>query len=108
MDNPAVIRHVHEDFARSGYEICARAGREISASYAQWGDPLQALAQLDPPVPTLHLYAQPTDPGYLTAQETFATEHPWFTVRRVEARSHFPSVEVPEETAAAIERFVRG
>jgi len=108
VDNPAVLRHVREDFAQSGYEIFARAGREITADYARWGNPLQALARLEPPPPTLHLYAQPTDPSYLVAQQAFAAEHPWFSVLRLEARSHFPSIEVPDETAAAIERFVGG
>jgi pimeloyl-ACP methyl ester carboxylesterase len=106
VDKPAVLRHVREDFAQSGYEIWARAGREITADYGRWGDPLQALALLQPPVPTLHLYAQPTDPSYLAAQQAFAAEHPWFSVVRLDARSHFPSLEVPEDTAAAIERFV--
>jgi pimeloyl-ACP methyl ester carboxylesterase len=108
VDNPAVTRHVREDFAQSGYQMWARAGREVVAAYAQWGSPLQALARLEPPAPTLHLYAQPTDPSYLTAQQAFATEHPWFSILRLEARSHFPSIEVPEETSAAIERFVGG
>jgi pimeloyl-ACP methyl ester carboxylesterase len=108
VDNPAVLRHVREDFAQSGYEIFARAGREITAEYARWGNPLQALARLEPPAPTLHVYAQPTDPGYLAAQQAFAAEHPWFSVLRLDARSHFPSLEVPEETAVAIEHFVGG
>lgn len=37
--------------------------REIGVAYAKAGSPLQALANLDPPVPVLHLYAQPDDPG---------------------------------------------
>jgi pimeloyl-ACP methyl ester carboxylesterase len=63
---------------------------------------------LDPPVPTLHLYSQPADHGYLAAQEVFAVEHPWFQVRRLPARSHFPMLEIPEVVAAAIEHFVVG
>ena len=104
----ADLGHAAGQRRQSGYEMWARAGREVVAAYARWGDALQALGRLEPPAPTLHLYAQPTDPSYLAAQQAFAAEHPWFSVRRVAARSHFPSIEVPEETAAAIERFVGG
>ncbi len=54
----------------------------------------------------LHLYAQPGDPDFLRAQEDFAEEHEWFEVRRLEAHSHFPMLEVPEDLAVAIEEFV--
>jgi hypothetical protein len=55
----------------------------------------------------LHLYAQPADPGYLKVQEEFAAANLWFTVRRVEARSHFPTIEVPAQLVDPIERFLR-
>lgn len=83
-----------------------RAGREIGASYAQWGSPLEALTSLQPPVPVLHLYAQFKDPEFLAAQESFATTHPWFNARKLKAKSHFPTLEVPNEIATAIEEFV--
>lgn len=83
----------------------ARAGREISAAYARQRAPLQALSTLGKPVPVMHLYAQ-DPPGYLEAQEAFAAEHPWFTVRRIAARSHFPMTEVPGVVAAELEQFV--
>ena len=88
-----------------GFEMWARAGREISAAYNQQRAPLQMLAGLEKPVPTLHLYAQ-DPPGYLAAQEAFAAEHPWFNVRKVSAHSHFPMTEVPDVVATEIERFV--
>ena len=84
----------------------ARAGREISAAYARAGSPLQALAKLEPPVAVLHLYAQPDDPGILAAQQSFGVAHPWFQVSKMQARSHYPMYEVPDEMAAAIERFL--
>jgi pimeloyl-ACP methyl ester carboxylesterase len=101
-----VVRFVREVMGSYGFEMWARAGREITAAYAQYGTPLKALAELDPPVPTLHLYGQPPDPGYLAAQEAFAAQQPWFRVRRLEARSHFPTIEAPAEVSAAIEAFV--
>jgi pimeloyl-ACP methyl ester carboxylesterase len=106
VDDAEVIRFVREEMGSYGFEMCSRAGREISAAYAREGNPLRALASLESPVPWLHLYAQPPDPGYLAAQQAFAEEHPWFSVRKLEAQSHFPSIEVPDKVAEAIESFV--
>ena len=45
--------------------------------------------------------------GYLAAQQAlFAAAHPWFQVRKLTARSHFPMFEVPDAIAAEIEAFV--
>jgi pimeloyl-ACP methyl ester carboxylesterase len=106
IDNPSLIRFVREDTGSYGFEMWARAAREISAAYAHAGSPLQALAALDPPVPVLHLYAQPEDHGFLAAQQSFAATHPWFNVCKVNARSHFPMFEVPEEIVKVIEAFL--
>jgi hypothetical protein len=84
----------------------SRAGREISAMFAQEGDPLTALSKLSPPVDVLHVYAQPPAPEYLSAQESFARDHPWFHVRRLEAVSQFPALEIPDETAAVVREFI--
>ena len=106
LDIPELTHYVREDMGSYPFEIWARAGREISGAYAKAGSPLQALATLEPPVPVLHLYAQPEDPGYLAAQQSFRAANPWFQVSKLEARSHFPMHEVPDEMAMAIERFV--
>src|SRR5829696_7460479 len=90
-----------------GFEMWSRAGREISAMFAQEGDPLTALSKLSPPVPVLHVYAQPPAPEYLSTQESFARDHPWFHVRRLEAASQFPTLEVPDETARVVREFVQ-
>jgi hypothetical protein len=89
-----------------GFEMWSRAGREISAMFGQEGDPLTALSKLSPPMPVLHVYAQPAAPEYLSTQESFAREHPWFHVRRLEAASQFPTLEVPDETASVIKEFI--
>ena len=89
-----------------GYEMWSRAGREISAMFAQEGDPLTALSKLSPPVDVLHVYAQPPAPEYLSTQESFAREHPWFSVRRLEAASQFPTLEVPDEAARVVREFI--
>lgn len=87
-------------------EMWARAARAITASFEQFGAPLETIAALDPPPPTLHLYAQPPDPTYLEAQRAVAAEHPWFVVERLSAASHFPTVEVPDVIAEHLDKFV--
>ena len=90
-----------------GVETWARAAREISAAYADLGTPLQALAALNPPPSVLHLYAQPEEPGYLAAQQSFAAAHPWFTVSRLNAGSHFPMWS-PHGQARSTFHYARG
>lgn len=106
LNIPELTRYVREDMGSYPYEMWARAGREISAAYTNAGSPLKALATLDPPVPVLHLYAQPDDPAFLAAQQSFSVEHPWFQVCKVQAQSHFPLIEAPDEIASTIEQFV--
>jgi pimeloyl-ACP methyl ester carboxylesterase len=84
----------------------SRAGREIATQFAAQPVPLRALEELQP-CPTLHLYAQPAADEVLAAQQEYAATHPWFSVRRLDARSHFPMFEVPEDMVAATESFVR-
>jgi pimeloyl-ACP methyl ester carboxylesterase len=103
---PELVRFVREGMGSYGFDMWARAGREIAAAYAREGNPLQALEALNPPVPVLHLYAQPGDPGYLQAQHALAASYPWFHVQKLAAHSHFPMFEVPEAMAQAIEEFV--
>lgn len=105
---PATVdMHIRNEMGSHGFEMWARAGREIAAMYAREGNPLQALSRLSPAVPVLHVYAQPSAPEYLAAQESFAREHAWFSVRRLEAVSHFPMLEVPDETAGVIRQFIQ-
>lgn len=105
---PASVQtHIRNEMESHGFEDWARAGREISAMYAHEGDPLQALSQLSPPVPVLHVYAEPRTPEYLLAQESFARDHSWFAVRRLESVSHFPTIEVPDEIAGVIREFIQ-
>jgi pimeloyl-ACP methyl ester carboxylesterase len=105
---PASVQtQIRNQMLRShGYEMWSRAGREISAVFAGEGDPLTALCKLSQPVPVLHVYAQPPAPEYLSTQESFARDNPWFHVRRLEAASQFPTLEVPNETAAVIREFI--
>jgi pimeloyl-ACP methyl ester carboxylesterase len=89
---------------RQSEEMWMRSGREIEASYRRGGCPLRALSAF-PTVPTVrHVYGQPPAPAYLEAQEQFAAEHEWFSVKRIDARTHFSMIEAPDEVASEIER----
>jgi len=46
------------------------------------------------------------DPGYLSAQQSFAAANPWFAVRELKAHSHFPMLELPDPIVSTIEEFV--
>ena len=104
--NPEVTRFVRGVMGSYGFDMWSRAAREIAVVYERERSPLQALARLDPPVETLHLYATPEDPAFLAAQKEFAAAHPWFHVERLAARSHFPMLEVPDAVAASVDRFL--
>ena len=99
LDIPGLTHYVREDMGSYGFEMWARAGREIGTADAKAGSPLQSLAALRPSVPELHVYAQPEDPGYLAAQRSFGAAHPWFEVSEPGARSHFP-LQTSREIAA--------
>ena len=88
-----------------GYEMWSRAGREIGAEYARYHTPLRAMSELENPPPVLHLFSIPKDQAFLTEQQDFAKNHPWFRVRRLDGKTHFPSLECPEIVAAAIRDF---
>jgi pimeloyl-ACP methyl ester carboxylesterase len=103
-ESAVVARHVREERGSFGFEMWARAAREIERAYLG-PTPLEALAKLDPPAPTLHLVT-PRDAGDLAAQQEFARAHKWFRVERLATTSHFPALEAPEAVAAAILAFV--
>lgn len=105
LEDPTLHAYV-ASMAEFPDEMWARAAREISADFARHGAPLEAIANLQPTPPTLHLYAQPADPDYLAAQQNYAATHPWFRVEHLKAASHFPTLEVPGAVAPAIDAFV--
>lgn len=104
----AILRFVREDMGSFGPEMWHRAGWEIANAYARQFYPLRALSALRPSVPVMHVYSQPADPAYAMAQQSFAADHPWFQVVRLEARSHFPTLEVPDLVVEHLERFLDG
>jgi len=106
IDDDELKCFIPSDMGAYGFDMWACAGRAIEAAYRRWGSPLAALADVEAKLPVLHLYAQPDEPGYLAAQKSFAASHPWYSVVKLAARSHFPMFEVPQEMSAEIERFI--
>jgi pimeloyl-ACP methyl ester carboxylesterase len=95
-----------EVMRKHGADMWMRSGREIMAGYERVGSPTSAWEDLSPPVPVLHLYGQPQDPDFLSAQERFAAGHDWFSVRKLGAQTHFAMIEAAQDVADAIEEFV--
>ncbi|MBE9171131.1 alpha/beta hydrolase [Pleurocapsales cyanobacterium LEGE 06147] len=106
VENPDVIEFVQQEMGSYSAEMWMRSGREIAAGYAKESDPLKALTALNPHVPVLHVYSQPPDLEYLSAQKSYAQDNPWFKVHKLKAKSHFPTFELPDEIATAIEKFM--
>ena len=104
-DSQELISHIRGEMGAFGFEHWSRALREIGAAYDAYGNPLAHLTSLDRPAPAIHLYTQPRTPAYAQGQAEFAKEHPWFRPHLMQAVSHFPTVEAPQETAAAILDF---
>jgi pimeloyl-ACP methyl ester carboxylesterase len=103
----AALTEFVESMKTYGERHWNRAGREIAAQFASQPVPLAAIEACQP-CPTLHVYAQPAAAEVLAAQQEYAATHPWFSVQRLDAHSHFPMFEVPEEMVRAVEAFVRG
>lgn len=108
VNNDRLIHFVRDEMGSYDADTWMRSGREIGGCYERGGYPLKALASLNPPVPTLHIYSQPGDDDYLGAQQAFAKENPWYHIHRLAAHSHFPTFEVSDEIAATIDSFVAG
>jgi pimeloyl-ACP methyl ester carboxylesterase len=100
---PAVHAYI-EEMRRADGPMWQRAAREIASRFAAEARPLAVIERA--PCPTVHIYAQPADPGYLTAQQTYAADHPWFAAHRVSASSHFPMLEAPDEVATHLTELV--
>ena len=105
VEHPRLQEFVSHDMGSHGFGMWSRAGSAIERAYATYRSPLAALSAIRPPVPVLHLYAQPEDAEFLGLQQTYAREHSSFRVRKLAARSHFPMFEVPETMAKLIGEF---
>jgi len=107
-DNQDIVNHVNEEMAGYSFEMWARSGREIARAYARWGNPLQRIAELDEKRPIMHVFSQPTEEAYHTAQRKFAAANPWFNPIKLPGKTHFPTLEQPAAVAATIRQFAAG
>ena len=101
-----VEKYLHDVVSKFECEMWGRAARAVEQSYSECGSPLSALSTLQPPVPVLHLYAQPDTPEFADLQTVFARKHPWYRFQKLEAGTHFAMFECPAEIATAINEFV--
>lgn len=101
-----VVAEIRREMDVHDYDMAARAARAVMADYARYGTPLRALSELEPKPAMLHLFSQPSAAEFLASQETFSAANPWFSVKRLDGVSHFPALELPDATAAEIERFI--
>jgi pimeloyl-ACP methyl ester carboxylesterase len=106
-DNQDVIDHVNNEMASFDFEMWARSGREILKAYRQWGYPLNRLADVSPRRKITHIFSQPHDPAYKTAQDAFARENDWFVPQKIEGTTHFPTLESPALVARLIDDFIK-
>ncbi len=83
----------------------SRAARSISNAYSECGSPLQEMARLQPPLPVLHIYSQPQDGGFAEMQAAFAARNPWYSYHKLAARTHLPTLEVPDEIVRVVTEF---
>ncbi len=106
IDHPEVIRLVKNEMASYSFDMWENASKAIINAYRTHGSPINVLTSMKPYVPVLHLYSQPDDHGYLVSQENFSASHEWFKVRKLNLRSHFLTIEVPELAASIVENFI--
>ena len=91
--------HLVRETMSATASTCGRGARAVAAAYQSRWQPARRLRCLDPPVPALHLYAQPADPNFLHEQQHFADSRLVCRAQAERLRSHFPMLEVPREMA---------
>jgi pimeloyl-ACP methyl ester carboxylesterase len=104
--DPRIVDHARRTMSDHGFGMWGRAGREIAAAYSREGNPSNALAALEPPTPTLHLFPASAGEASRDAQEAFRRRHPWFFPQELPGKTHFPPLENPAAVASAIEDFL--
>lgn len=92
---------------RYGYEMYARAAREISGAYQSHGSPLDAFARLASPPRVLFLHGNLGSDVLQETLDAYAQRHPWFTARPLRAGTYIPTYDAPAETAEIVEAFVQ-
>jgi pimeloyl-ACP methyl ester carboxylesterase len=107
VKNERVEAYLHDVMSKYGGAMWTRAARSIGAAYAEYGTPMHELSRIEPPVPVLHLYSQSPDKHFAEMQAVFAAGHPWYSFKKLRAKTHFAMLEAPDEMARAITEFVQ-
>jgi hypothetical protein len=92
-----VNRTVFDDLAQR----CAKRRRCLTLGWRGHGEserPVLDFAAAD--------HGHSTPPSFCEAQQEFAKTHNWFRAYELDAQSHLPMFEVPEDMARLIEEFV--
>ncbi|ERG69238.1 hypothetical protein HMPREF9336_04382 [Segniliparus rugosus ATCC BAA-974] len=101
-DNAAVKRHIRDEMGGFGFDVWARAGRVIETAYRAWGSPMERMLRLAEPRPVRHVFNGAAGSEDELLHERFHQEHPWFTYRRLDGKTHFPALELPEQVAGEL------
>ncbi|HEY3249951.1 MAG TPA: alpha/beta hydrolase [Ignavibacteria bacterium] len=107
VDNPKLVHFVRDEMGAYPYDMWSRGAREIGRAYGTYKNPLNAVSNLKDKPSVMHLYGQPDDPGYLKAQEDFSKANPWFSVQKLNTKSHFPMFESSDEIVKKIIEFCK-
>lgn len=106
VNNAQLIHFVKNEMGAYKFDMWSRGAREIQKSYTTYGSPLNVLSQLKEKSKVLHIYGQPDIVEYYNSQVNFSKSNSWFTVKKLNAKSHFPMFEIPEELSQTILDFL--
>ncbi|CAI1616866.1 MULTISPECIES: alpha/beta fold hydrolase [Serratia] len=107
IEQPQVKHHLTVEMAREDFRVWQAAGVAIEQAYRQYRSPLNRLRELSSPPACRHIYSLDRDADYLRQQQTFAAEHPFFSVVRLEqARTHLGILERPDAVYREVVNFL--
>jgi len=102
-----VHQAMQSDMGRHGFDMWARAAREISGAYVANGSPVHVLDNLQPSLQTLHVHAQAA--AAVDPEGSAATPaRSWLHDAPLQSRSRITTLETPEAVAERIEAFAAG
>ncbi len=107
IEHPQVKQHLTVEMAQEDYRVWQAAGVAIEQAYRQYGSPLNRLGELTSPPACRHIYSLDRGEDYLRQQQSFAANHPFFSVVRLEnARTHLGILEQPAAVYRAVVDFL--
>jgi pimeloyl-ACP methyl ester carboxylesterase len=105
--NKAVHDHHLYSLGSFGFDMWALSCKVIEQAYATWGSPMGRMEKIKNPPPIRHIFSHPLNsPGYRHLHEEFSAKHSWFSYTDLKGKSHFPSLEIPEQVGQEIEELI--